>query len=206
MLWFLNISSGSSLGVSDVRPLECVQTGEWGKHVYFGSLFWGKNWTDQWTSWHVSNLGLWGWLRKLGVSSGRSPWWWLRISKQLVEVQNDGRKVCVSVTSFPVKPMKLNEGWIWVKKPHKCSFFTGLSSTQSTEAVRGSVFWTKLSWQVIQKKNMSSAKNEKDRDEQGAWQESRAWSPITRSEKGGKGTALLWENSHIDFQIQQFAN
>lgn len=128
---------------------------DWGmkwEHVHLGSLLWGKNCTDQGTRWHVSNLALWGWLRKLGVSSGRSPWWWCRISKQLVEVQNDRRKDCVFVTSFPVKPMKINEGWIWVKKPHKCSFFMGIDSTQSTETVRGSISWIKLSWQVIQKK------------------------------------------------------
>lgn len=43
-------------------------------------------------NWHVSNLGLWGWLRKVGASSGSFPWWWLGWSKGCLEFQNGGRK------------------------------------------------------------------------------------------------------------------
>lgn len=82
----------------------------------------------------------------------------------------------------------------------------GISSTQSIEAVRARFSWTKVSYQVIQIKFMSSTKNEKGQDKQGAWQECGAWSHTTHSEKGSKGTALFWGNSHTDFQIQQFAS
>lgn len=197
MLWLLNISCHSSLGVSDVRLLKCVQTKEWGEHVYVRSLFWGKNCTGQgktgtWAIWDCeADSG------KLGVSSGRSPWRWLGMAKQLLEFQNDGTKECISVQLFPVKPMKLK--WIWVKNPYKCLFSMGSSSTPPAAAVRGSFSWAKLSRQVIQK-NLSSAKNEK------GWGKQGAWSHTTHSKKGGKGTALLWGNSHADFQIQQFAN
>lgn len=59
----------------------------------------------------------------------------------------------------------------------------GITSTQSIEDVRISFSWTKVSCEVIQIKVMSSTKNEKVQDKQGAWQECRAQLTVKREAK-----------------------